>query len=345
MQNNTELLPNFWYVAAPARALGRGKMLPVTLLGTELLLLRDNSGAVSALKDFCPHRGIPLRHGNFDGCQVECCYHGWRFGMDGVCSSIPSLLPDDQTDIRKIKTGKLPCEEKDGLIWVYAGNANEPPAPAPAMPVAMPQGFTHVTSSLFPCHVDHAVIGLMDPAHGPFVHRSWWWRTKKSIHAKAKKFAPRPFGFAMVSHKPSSNSRAYRILGGDRTTQIEFQLPGLRTEHITIGKHHVLLLTALTPLDDERTMLHQFAYTSIPLLRALFPLLTLFGKAFIKQDLDIVIKQQEGLRREHPPLMLMGDADAQALWYYRLKKEALSASSEARDFENPLKERTLRWQS
>jgi phenylpropionate dioxygenase-like ring-hydroxylating dioxygenase large terminal subunit len=82
------------------------------LLGTELLLLRDNSGAVSALKDFCPHRGIPLRHGNFDGCQVECCYHGWRFGMDGVCSSIPSLLPDDQTDIRKIKTGKLPCEKK-----------------------------------------------------------------------------------------------------------------------------------------------------------------------------------------------------------------------------------------
>jgi phenylpropionate dioxygenase-like ring-hydroxylating dioxygenase large terminal subunit len=213
------------------------------------------------------------------------------------------------------------------------------------MPVAMPQGFTHVTSSLFPCHIDHAVIGLMDPAHGPFVHRSWWWRTKKSIHAKAKKFAPRPFGFAMVSHKPSSNSRAYRILGGDRTTQIEFQLPGLRTEHITIGTHHVLLLTALTPLDDERTMLHQFAFTSIPLLRAMFPLLKLFGKAFIQQDLDIVIKQQEGLRREHPPLMLMGDADAQALWYYRLKKEALSAASEARDFENPLKERTLRWQS
>ena len=27
---------------------------------------------------------------------------------------------------------------------------------------------------LFPAQLDHAVIGLMDPAHGPFVHRAWW---------------------------------------------------------------------------------------------------------------------------------------------------------------------------
>jgi hypothetical protein len=150
----------------------------------------------------------------------------------------------------------------------------------------------------------------------------------------------------MVSHKPSTNSRAYRILGGDRTTEIQFQLAGLRSEHITIGKHHVLLLTALTPVDATHTMLHQFVYTSIPLMRWLMPLLKVFGRAFIAQDLDIVIKQQEGIGAgNHPPLMLMGDGDAQALWYYRLKKEALAAAQEQRPFENPLRERTLRWRS
>jgi len=41
------------------------------------------------------------------------------------------------------------------------------------------------------CHVDHAVIGLMDPAHGPYVHRQWWWRSEHSIHEKAKAFEPR----------------------------------------------------------------------------------------------------------------------------------------------------------
>ena len=34
----------------------------------------------------------------------------------------------------------------------------------------------------------------------------------------------------MASHKPSSNSFAYKILGGDLTTEIRFELPSLRFE-------------------------------------------------------------------------------------------------------------------
>jgi len=347
VQSSTELLRDFWYVAAPASQLKRGGMLPVTLLGQPMLLIRATDGAVAALRDFCPHRGIPLRHGRFDGCEVECCYHGWRFNMSGACTAIPSLV-DDKTDIGKIKTGNYPCVEKDGLIWVFVAEdvrGETASSPPPDMPATITGGFTHVDSVLFPCPIDHAVIGLMDPAHGPFVHRSWWWRTKRSIHEKTKLFAPADRGFRMVSHRPSTNSRAYRILGGTPHTQIEFQLPGLRTEHITNGKHQVVLLTALTPIDANSTMLHQFMYTSIPLLRWLRPLLIIFGKAFLRQDLDIVKKQQEGLQPGHPGLLLMGDADAQALWYYRLKKEALAASVEKRLFENPLRERKLSWRS
>jgi len=347
MQSSTELLRDFWYVAAPAKQLSRGGMLPLTLLGEQLLLLRDREGNVSAIKDFCPHRGIPLRYGKFDGCEVECCYHGWRFNTAGGCTAIPSMV-DDKTDLAKIKTGNYLCVEKDGLIWVYVpadARAVITDSSPPDMPAPINGGFKLVDSLHFPCQIDHAVIGLMDPAHGPFVHRSWWWRTKTSIHAKKKQFAPTSRGFRMVSHKPSSNSRAYKILGGTPVTQIEFQLPGLRTEHINIGKHHVVLLTALTPIDEKNTMLHQFMYTTIPLLNWLRPLLLPFGKAFLKQDLDIVKKQQEGLTSGHPSLLLLGDADAQALWYYRLKKEALAATNDARPFENPLREKMLEWRS
>ena len=38
--------------------------------------------------------------------------------------------------------------------------------------------------------MDHGIIGLMDPAHGPFVHQAWWWRSAASIHEKTKKFEP-----------------------------------------------------------------------------------------------------------------------------------------------------------
>ena len=354
--SDTALLYDYWYVALPAAQLKTGAMKPVTLLGQQVLLLRDKEGAVSALRDFCPHRGMPLRHGTFDGCEVECCYHGWRFNTAGTCTAIPSLAGEqaEKTDITKIKTASYACTEKDGLIWVFvtdptrAANASEtvPVPPAPSMPAPITGGFAHVDSVLFPCMIDHAVIGLMDPAHGPFVHRSWWWRTKRSMHEKAKQFEPFGHGFKMVSHTPSSNSRAYKILGpGDRRTEIAFQLPGLRTEHSTLGRHSNVLLTALTPIDSTRTILHQFMYTTIPLLNLLRPLLLPFGKAFLQQDLNVVKMQQEGLQPGHPPLLLMGDADAQALWYYRLKKEALAASAERRPFENTLRAKLLKWRS
>jgi len=342
----SELLYDYWYVAVHGQKLARGAMLPVKLLGQDILLVRGADGSVSALKDFCPHRGIPLRHGSFDGCEVECCYHGWRFDMQGVCTSIPSLV--EQKDISKIKTGRFECIEKDGLIWVYVTNPDRPQvpqAPPPEMPAPITGGFKLVDSLHFPCMIDHAVIGLMDPSHGPYVHKSWWWRTKRSMHEKAKNFAPTAHGFKMVAHKPSSNSFAYKILGGAPMTEIAFQLPGLRTEHITIGKRYVVLLTALTPIDEKNTQLHQFMYTTMPLLNLLRPLLLPFGKAFLQQDLRIVKMQQEGLKPGHPSLMLMGDADAQALWYYRLKKEAQAAAGEDRGFENPLREKTLRWRS
>ena len=291
---------------------------------------------------------MPLRFGTFNGCEIECCYHGWRFDTEGICTSIPSLVDPTKTDLSKIKTGHYPCLERDGLIWVYVTHPARPippETPPPELPVALQRDLVLVDALHFPCPIDHAVIGLMDPAHGPYVHRSWWWRSKRSMHAKTKPFAPVGRGFKMVSHKPSSNSRAYKILGGERTTEITFQLPGLRTEHITIGRHHVVLLTALTPIDAQNTMLHQFMVTNLPLLNFLRPLLKPFGKAFLQQDLKIVKMQQEGLTPGHPSLLLLGDADAQARWYYRLKKEALASRAEQRPFENSVPAKTLEWRS
>src|ERR1700721_4779371 len=80
----------------------------------------------------------------------------------------------------------------------------------------------------------------MDPAHGPFVHQSWYWRRRHSIYEKEKKFEPIPCGFRMSPHTPSSNSAPYRMLqkytGEPVTTTIDFVLPNIRTEEIRSGK-------------------------------------------------------------------------------------------------------------
>src|SRR6476660_9160303 len=73
-----------WYLALPGHRLRRGQTVGMELLGRPVLIGRDRAGAVFALRDRCPHRGIPLSHGTFDGAEIECCYHGWRFDCAGT---------------------------------------------------------------------------------------------------------------------------------------------------------------------------------------------------------------------------------------------------------------------
>ncbi len=337
-------LREVWYHALPGRRLGPGRMLAKTILGEPLLIGRAADGSVFALRDVCPHRGMPLSRGRFDGRDVECCYHGWRFAPDGRCTAIPSLVDGQAFEPGRIKVQRYPARELQGNIWVFFG---DDPATAPEVPVLPDIGDRApalLETTRLEAAIDHAVVGLMDPAHGPFVHSAWWWRSRGSMHAKAKAFEPSPFGFTMVRHAPSSNSNAYKILGGKPETEIAFRLPGVRVEHIRIGRHTVCNLTALTPLDDRTTEITTALYWTVPWLSPLKPLLRPFVRAFLRQDRDVMALQQVGLAHA-PTLLLVDDADTQAKWYYRLKQEYVRARAENRPFANPVKARVLRWRS
>jgi phenylpropionate dioxygenase-like ring-hydroxylating dioxygenase large terminal subunit len=342
--DNGAPLREAWYFAVAGARLKPRAMLPKIMLGEPLLLGRDAAGAAFALRDICPHRGMPLAAGSFDGREIECCYHGWRFDIAGQCTAIPALVPGQPFSPSRVRVRSYPVREVQGNLWVYFG---DDPGSAPDIPEI--EGFEDaaprlVESVRFAAAIDHAVVGLMDPAHGPFVHRAWWWRSRRSIHAKTKEFAPSPWGFTMTRHVPSANSRAYRLLGGAPETEIVFRLPGVRIEHIRAGRHAVCNLTAITPVDDKTTEINHCIYWTAPWLSALKPLLRPYVRAFLHQDRTIMERQSQGLRWG-PPLMLIDDADTQAKWYYRLKREYRRALAENRPFENPIKPRTLQWRS
>src|SRR5882762_8311591 len=185
----------FWYPAARSVEIrGRG-LVKAMLLEAPLVLGRTDAGKAFAMRDSCPHRGIPLSYGRFDGTSVECSYHGWKFdGCSGQCVGIPSLTSQDKLKVERIFAGHYRCEERDGYVWVYMN------APGTKLPETIPAApaltafsdkykITHLSCEL-PSHIDHGIIGLMDPAHGPFVHQSWFWRKRGSIHEKAKQFEP-----------------------------------------------------------------------------------------------------------------------------------------------------------
>ncbi len=344
MEDGAAPLREAWYYAVTGRRVKPRAMVAKIMLGEPVLIGRDAAGMPFALRDLCPHRGMRLTAGNFDGREVECCYHGWRFDTLGHCTAIPSLVPGQAFTPGRVRVGTYPAREVQGNIWVYFG---DDPAAAPEIPLV--DNFGDVAPRLietvrFAAAIDHAVVGLMDPAHGPFVHRAWWWRSRRSIQAKAKAFAPSPWGFTMSRHRPSANSRAYRLLGGMPETEIVFRLPSVRIEHTRAGRHLVGNLTAITPIDDRTTEINHCIYWTLPWLGPLKPLLRPYVRAFLNQDRAIMERQSQGLRFE-PPLMLIDDADTQAKWYYRLKREYRRARAEDRPFENPLKPRTLEWRS
>jgi phenylpropionate dioxygenase-like ring-hydroxylating dioxygenase large terminal subunit len=333
-----------WYFALPGRRLKPGRTIAKRLLGEPLLLGRDHRGAVFALRDVCPHRGVPLSCGRFDGRQLECCYHGWRFATTGLCTAIPSLAAGQHLDVSRIRVPAYrACEVQDN-IWIYFGGDPSGAPEIPHIPGIGEGGARLVETMRFPGPVDDVVTGLMDPAHGPFVHRSWWWRPRRSIHEKEKTFVPSPWGFTMLRHAPSRNSRAYKLLGGAPETTIEFRLPGIRIEHVRTADHALYSLTAVTPIDGQETEVNHLMYWTMPWLSALRPLLRPLVREFLRQDRDIVAKQQR-VPPEDRPRLLIADADTQARWYYRLKAEYARARSEGRPFENPVRPRILRWRS
>lgn len=344
----TEFLRNVWYMALPSRDLKINHVVGRVFMGEPIAFYRDDEGKVHALRDICPHRGIPLSYGRVVNKQLECPYHGWKFNGQGMCTEIPSLVPDQGIDPNKIKIRSYLVDERQGCIWFFMGDKDFDLSQTPALPAlkdipmnAKPD-LTYVVE--FPCHIDHAVIGLMDPAHGPYVHKSWFWRSEKSMYEKKKKFAPVDFGFQMVRHQPSKNSKAYKILGGAPTTEITFRIPGVRVEHVQVGDHSLYSLTALTPVGPMKTQVVQMLFWNMPWLFLVKPLIRQFGKVFLHQDMMAVTKQQDGLKFD-PTLMLIRDADTQAKWYYGLKDEWTKHLQEKREFRNPMKETELRWRS
>jgi phenylpropionate dioxygenase-like ring-hydroxylating dioxygenase large terminal subunit len=342
------LLRNLWYYALPSTQLKIGKMKAKLLLGEPVLFCRDNNGKAFAIRDICPHRAMPLSYGKFDGKEVECCYHGWRFDRSGACTHIPALVGGEGIEPGKILVRDYQISETQGGIWIYMDDAKHKPTSIPSVP-HLPDVDENARPAIteimrFPCYIDHAVVGLMDPAHGPFVHTSWWWRSRKSIHEKEKPFGPSPLGFTMHRHKPSSNSFAYKILGGAPETEIAFQLPGVRIEHIKAGKHNVVGLTCVTPIKDNETEITHLIYANTTWLRALSPIIRPFVRRFLAQDRDVVVKQQDGLRYEQN-LMLIRDADTPARWYQQMKTEFIRAQTEGRAFVNPVKDTVLKWRS
>ena len=342
---------DFWYPAMRSVEIYGKNLAKAMLLEVPLVLGRTSEGKAFAMRDACPHRGIPLSYGHFDGKNLQCSYHGWEFdACSGRCVEIPSLTSHDKLKVERINAAHYPCEERDGYVWVYmSAPGSRLPEKVPTPPELEKFGAKFKITRLeceLPSHIDHGIIGLMDPAHGPFVHQSWFWRSKTSIHEKAKQFEPIPNGFRMSPHQPSANSAPYKLLakmtGETVTTTIDFVLTNIRTEIDRSGKLWFSSRATVTPVRRDLCRIDFVAAWNLPVPVSIF---RVFAKIFLRQDQETMIRQSEGLKH-NPKLMLIDDADRPAKWYFALKQNLIESRRSGLPMEHPMDGPvTLHWRS
>ena len=121
------LLRRYWYPVAAVSELGR---TPIgrRLLGEDIVIYRDGTGALGCIEAQCPHRRASLQYAVVEEEGLRCGYHGWHFGRDGRCLDQPAE-PADSTFKDRVRAVTYQVQELAGLIFVYMG-----PDPAPLLP-------------------------------------------------------------------------------------------------------------------------------------------------------------------------------------------------------------------
>src|ERR1700756_5997499 len=151
----------------------------------------------------------------------------------------------------------------------------------------------------------------------------------------------------MSPHQPSANSAPYKLLakmtGETVTTTIDFVLPNIRTEIDRSGKMWFSSRATVTPVQRDLCRIDFVAAWNLPFLPV--SLFRMFGKTFLRQDQETMIRQAEGLKYD-PKLMLIDDADRPAKWYFGLKANLIESRRSGTDMEHPMAGPvTLRWRS
>jgi len=139
----------------------------VVLLREQLVLVRLG-GEVRCFADLCAHRGTALSLGWVEDDQLRCAYHGWTYGQDGICTSIPARHGPNIP--KRARLTRYLAQEQDGLIWVCL--AEEPRLPLPEFPQWHDDRFRMVAPPAYEWNTSAArrLENYVDFAHFAWVH-------------------------------------------------------------------------------------------------------------------------------------------------------------------------------
>lgn len=285
------LLRRFWYPVMPAARLAAAP-LPFTLLGEDVVLWRDASGAAHCLQDRCCHRSARLSKGWVKGDRIVCGYHGWEYDGGGQCQRMPQL--EGRDTMPGARTPAYQTVERYGYVWVTLSDGPLAAIPDlhehddPANRVI--QQFYEV----WECAGLRVMENSFDNAHFAFVHRKSFGDEGHPIPPKLE-LLDTPDGFRMLTDVPVRNPEIQKKnLRMDeewtvRHMDASWYMPFARALRIRYpnGLFH-MIVTVATPMDDRRSMVCQFVVRNDSEADAPAEGIIAFDRQVTEEDRDIL---------------------------------------------------------
>jgi phenylpropionate dioxygenase-like ring-hydroxylating dioxygenase large terminal subunit len=251
-------LARAWYAVTRSPDLAR-RAVPVRLLGRDYVVWRDRAGAVVAAPDRCPHREAPLSIGHLDDGELQCAYHGWRFGEAGRCVLVPSANEGVPVP-PKAHLATIHAAERYGLVWLCPG---EPASGIPEMPWDDDPAYRrlNVDVELWHASATRMTDNFLDISHFPFVHTGTFGRAQDT-HVPKIELAPLDEGFYGYAYEVAVNNDALgatasglgtKVLTRRMTTGFHLPFTVRSTIQYETGLDHILLLLS-TPVDDVTSL-------------------------------------------------------------------------------------------
>ncbi len=174
--------PTGWFMIGWSAQFPIGEIRPLHYFGEELVAYRTDEGTLHVMSAHCPHLGAHIGHGGkVNGDCVECPYHGWGYGPDGVNRYIPY---EDRPNVSKRLRAWTVLEQYDCVFLWHQPHGEPPRWEMPDIFLSFPQSDTDPAAyyrpypelskryDREPVHPQLPLENAADSIHFQYVHRA-----------------------------------------------------------------------------------------------------------------------------------------------------------------------------
>ena len=183
---NERIFADSWVFAGLAHELARpGDVVPVTVAGRPVLLVRDAEQQVRAFHNVCRHRCLKLVDEPCNvGPAIQCPYHSWTYRLDGALHIAPYFGGRDPRAVPagfdRAEHGLVPVRLATWHDWVFVNlSGTAPPIEDFVAPLQRHLGGLDLSRMKHVVTIDLGEIAanwkllmenFIEPYHVPFVH-------------------------------------------------------------------------------------------------------------------------------------------------------------------------------